>query len=91
LHTDDSIVDVLAQLKRGLPPQPSKIRNRGYGGAGKKLKNVEYCAVLEQTDFVSVGKWVVIASHGLEIEQLSHAGADVGSIKLWRHSKFYNC
>ena len=54
------------------------------------MKNVEYCAVLEQNDFVlvPVGKWVVIASHGLEIEQLSHTD---GRIKFWRHSKFYSC
>jgi len=55
-HTDDSIKEVLQQLGAGeATPQPPVIRNRGYGRASKKLKNVEYCAEQKITDLVEVG------------------------------------
>jgi 23S rRNA maturation mini-RNase III len=78
-------------MKGEATEEEEKIRNREHDDAGKKLKDVEYCAERKVTNLELVtGMWVLVASH----ESIAKYITDVdgtGFTRVWKQSRFHSC
>ncbi|KAG1730664.1 uncharacterized protein EDB91DRAFT_1059251, partial [Suillus paluster] len=72
---DRAIDEIMEQCKNGeSSPAEQEIRNREHGGAGKKLKDVEYCAELKSNTLqqVALNDMVVVTTQeGLPMNELA--------------------